>query len=72
MKPSQKNAAGNMMCAVLKSFVNAQGWTELIFVRADNCWFTSLLFISLTQLSVELITLEVIQESPALTGLQTP
>lgn len=58
---------------VLKWFVNAQGWAELIFVAADNRWFTSPLFISLTRLSADLIILEVIQESPPfLTGLQTP
>lgn len=70
MKPSQENAAGNTVHVVLKWFVNAQGWAELIFVRADNCWFTSAIFFSLIQLSVDLIMLEVVQEPPhPLTGL---
>jgi len=48
MKPSQENGAGNMVHTVVKRFVNPQGWAELIFVEADNCWFTSTLFISLS------------------------
>lgn len=73
MKPGLGSAAGNTACMVLKWFVNAQGWAELISVKADNHWFTASLFIPLTQLSVDLIILEFVQESPSpLTGLQTP
>lgn len=36
MKPSQENAAGDTAYMVLKWFVNAEGWAELIFVRADS------------------------------------